>query len=125
MPAYPNLSKPITIVEALDDILLVNDVPQMNKMFLQDAFEYYGTRIMAATSLKAVTDEGAIVVHKDGAEETIEADTVIMSIGYRPLPSMAADLAGCGAAVYEIGDGAHVGNVLTCIQDAYEVASHL
>lgn len=122
---YAKEGKEVTIVEALDDILMVNDVPQMNKLFLQDAFEYYGTRIMAATSLKAVTDEGATVTHKDGSEETIEADTVVMSIGYRPLPSMAAELAGCGAEVYEIGDGAHVGNVLTCIQDAYEVASTL
>lgn len=122
---YAKEGKEVTIVEALDDILLVNDVPQMNKMFLQDAFEHYGTRVMTGTSLKAVTDAGAVVARGDGSEETIDADTVVMSIGYRPLPSMAADLAGCGASVYEIGDGAHVGNVLTCIQDAYEVASHL
>jgi 2-enoate reductase len=122
---YAKGGKEVTIVEALDDILLVNDVPQMNKLFLQDAFAYYGTRVMSATSLKAVTDEGAIVAHRDGTEEIIAADTVVMSIGYRQLPSMVAELAGCGAEVYEIGDGAHVGNVLTCIQDAYEVASRL
>lgn len=38
---------------------------------------------------------------------------------------MAGELSGCGAEVYEIGDGRRVGNVLTCVRDAYEVASHL
>lgn len=155
MKSYPNLSKPITIgkVTIKNRMMMApmdtgfgntpnnNFTPEGVEYFVRraqggfgllfsggtnvDAFEYYGTRVMAATSLKAVTDEGAVVAHKDGSEETIEADTVFMSIGYRPLPSMAAELAGCGAAVYEIGDGAHVGNVLTCIQDAYEVASRL
>ena len=36
---YAKEGKEVTIVEALDDILLVNDVPQMNKLFLQDAYE--------------------------------------------------------------------------------------
>ena len=31
--------KKVTIVEALDDILKVNDVPAMNKVMLKDAFE--------------------------------------------------------------------------------------
>lgn len=62
---------------------------------------------------------------KDGTIETIEADSVIMSVGYRSVPSIAGQLSGCNAEIYEIGDGNHVGNVLTCIQDAYEVASHL
>ena len=61
-----------------------------------------------------------------GTQNTVETpDTVIMSIGYRSVPSMAEALSGCGAEIYEIGDGNRVGNVLTCIQDAYEVASHL
>ena len=50
---------------------------------------------------------------------------MIMSVGYRPLPSMQEALAGCGAELYEIGDGAKVGNVLTCIRDAFEVTRNL
>ena len=122
---YAKEGKQVTIVEALDDILMVNDVPAMNKMMLVDAFEYYKTRVLTGTRLKEINDKGAVIERKDGTEETLEADTVIMSIGYRPVPSMAESLSGCGAEIYEIGDGNRVGNVLTCIQDAYEVASHL
>lgn len=122
---YAKEGKQVTIVEALDDILMVNDVPAMNKLMLVDAFDFYKTRVLTGTRLKEVNDSGAVVEKKDGTQETIEADTVIMSIGYRSVPSMEEDLSGCGAEIYTIGDGNRVGNVLTCIQDAYEVASHL
>ena len=122
---YAKEGKQVTIVEALDDILMVNDVPAMNKLMLVDAFAYYGTRVLTGTRLKEVNNDGAVVEKKDGTLETLDADTVVMSIGYRSVPSMAEALSGCGAEIYEIGDGNRVGNVLTCIQDAYEVASHL
>ena len=38
---------------------------------------------------------------------------------------MAQELSGCGAVVYEIGDGSQVGNILTCIRDAFEVTKDL
>ena len=38
---------------------------------------------------------------------------------------MASKLEGCGAKIYEIGDGKKVGNVLTSIKDAFEVAHNL
>lgn len=122
---YAKEGKQVTIVEALDGILMVNDVPAMNRLMLTDAFEYYGTRVLTGTRLKEINDSGAVVEKKDGMIETIEADSVIMSIGYRSVPSIAEKLSGCGAEIYEIGDGNRVGNVMTCIQDAYEVASHL
>ena len=122
---YEQEGKEISIVEALDEIMKTGDVPGMNKTMLLDAFEYYGTEILTNTRLKTVNDDGALVLMADGAEQTIPADTVIMSVGYRPLPSARTKLAGCGAEIYEIGDGSKVGNVLTCIRDAYEVAHNL
>ena len=122
---YAKEGRNVTIVEALEDILSVNDVPAMNKMMLQDAFEHYGTRILTGARLLKITSDGAVVQKADGSEETVAADNVVMAIGFKPLPSMARQLSGCGAAVYEIGDGNAVGNVLTCIRDAYEIAAHL
>ena len=122
---YAKESKDVTIVEALDETMKTNNVPAMNKIMLLDAFEYYGTKVLTSTRLNAVTDDGAVVTLSDGTTTTLEADNVIMSVGYRPLPSMQEALAGCGAELYEIGDGAKVGNVLTCIRDAFEVTRNL
>ncbi len=74
--------------------------------------------------IAAVEDVGAVVEGPDG-RQTLPADTVIIAVGFRPNPSMAPDLRGCGYEVHEIGDERHVGNILTSIWDAYEVAHTL
>ena len=122
---YAKEGKDVTIVEALDQILSLGNVPGMNKAMLLDGFEYYGTKIMTGTKLKSVLDSGAVVILPDGTEKTLNADTVIMSVGYRPVPSMKEQLADSAAEVIEIGDGRQVGNVLTCVEDAYNAARNL
>ena len=122
---YAKEGKDVTIVEALDQILNLGNVPGMNKAMLLDAFEFYGTQIYTGTRLKSVLEDGAIVELPDGTEKKLTADTVILSIGYRPLPSMKDSLKDSGIPVYEIGDGNKVGNVMSCIAEAYETAMNL
>lgn len=122
---YAKEGKDVTIVEALDQILNLGNVPGMNKAMLLDAFAFYGTKIYTGTRLKSVLADGAVVVLPDGTEKKLIADTVILSIGYRPLPSLKDSLKDIGIPVYEIGDGAKVGNVMTCIAQAYETAMDL
>ena len=122
---YAKEGKQVTVVEALDEILKLNNVPGMNKTFLLDAFDYYHVSTRTSTKLAAVTDEGAIVEHEDGSRETLPADTVVLSIGYRPVKGLAEALKDCPAQVLEIGDGSQVGNVLTCIRDAYDAVAAL
>ena len=122
---YAKEGKTVTIVELLDELMKTGNVPAMNRTMLLDAFEFYGTQILTSTRLKEITDAGAVVVLPGGEEKTLATDSVILAIGYRPLPSLAQALSGSGAKVYEIGDGAKVGNVLTCIRDAYQTAKSL
>lgn len=42
-----------------------------------------------------------------------------------PAPSMAQELAGCGAVVYEIGDGQQVSTILHAVWDGYEVGNNI
>lgn len=116
--------KQVTVVEALPQILS-GDVPSMNRQMLLDGFGYYEVKVLTGARLLAVTPEGVLLQTGDGAQERLPADSVVLSIGYRPHQSMAAQLAGCGAAVYEIGDGNGVGNILTCVREAFEVARNL
>ena len=119
---YAKEGRKVTIVEALDQILNLNNVPGMNKAMLLDAFEFYGTQIYTGTRLKSTLDDGAVVELPDGLEKKLPADTVILSIGYRSLPSMKESLSSSGIPVYEIGDGNKVGNIMSCISEAYETA---
>lgn len=120
-----NKGHEVTIVEALPGILSSGPaVPLPNTMYLRDAFALHKTPILTNTRIAAVEEVGAVVEGPDG-RQTLPADTVIIAVGFRPNPSMAPDLHGRGYEVYEIGDERHVGNILTSIWDAYEVAHTL
>lgn len=120
---YLQEGKKVTIVEALDHILSAGaPVPIQNVQMLKDAFEYYQAEILEGHKIVEVNDQGAVVENKDGKRETVEADTVIMSVGFRPLPSMKDALEDLDVDVYQIGDGRQVGSIMTAVWEAYEVA---
>ena len=77
----------------------------------------------AATSLAEVNDQGAVVEDVSTHERTqLVADSVVLAIGFRPLASLADELRSRGIEVTEVGDGRQVGNIMTAIWKAYEVA---
>lgn len=119
--------KKVTIVEALGDILSSGiGVPLPNMMMLRDGFAFYGTPLMTKTKIVAVNDEGALVENVETGERTqLEADTVVIAVGFRPVESHALDYNEMGAEIYEIGDGRKVGNIMTAIHDAYEISRNL
>ncbi len=119
--------KKVSIIEGLDNILSAGvAVPNPNKTMLIDTFEKEQTPIYTGKLLTEVTEEGAIVKDvKTGEITTIKGDQVVLAIGFRPVPSMASELYGNGYEVYEVGDGKKVGNIMTAIWDAYEVARML
>ena len=120
---YAKEGRQVTVVEALDELMKRGDAPRMNKDFLLDAFAYYSTQICISAKLTEACDEGAVLEFSDGTQRIIPCDTVIMSVGYRPLRSMKDELT--AKEIYEIGDGRQVGNVLTCIADTYKVACEI
>lgn len=124
---YIQKGKDVTIVEAMDAILSSGEgVPVPNKQMLNDYFEHYQTPILTGHKLESVNDQGAVIVSSDGEDKkTLEADTVVIAVGFRPNPSFAQDLYETGIEVYQIGDGNKVGNILTAIWDGYEVAHSL
>lgn len=121
---YIQQGKNVTIVEALDDIMSAGEaVPMQNKVMLLDAFEHYNTQILRGHRLTSINDQGALVVEtKTGVEKQLEADNVIMSVGFRPNKSIADQLSDINCEIYELGDGHSVGNILTAVWEAYEVA---
>jgi 2-enoate reductase len=125
---YCRDGREVTIVEALPDILSAGpSVPSMNANYLRDGFAYHGATVLTGTRLSAVTDKGVEVedAATTGERRTLAADTVVLALGFRPAESHAAEFAAPGVDVYEIGDGRQVGNIMTAIWEAYEVARGL
>ncbi|MDO4807741.1 MAG: FAD-dependent oxidoreductase [Coriobacteriales bacterium] len=124
---YCRDGREVTIVEALPSILSAGpSVPSMNANYLRDGFAYHGAKVLTNTRLAAITNDGAVVEDAaTGQRRTLAADTVVLSLGFRPAPSRVADYAAPGVEVFQIGDGRQVGNIMTAIWEAYEVARSL
>lgn len=122
---YAMEGKEVTVVEALPDILSAGiPVPEMNEQMLRDMLRDQKVLLKTGCRLTAVTGDGVDVAGPQG-EEHILADTVILAVGFRPRASLAKALLGAGLEVYEVGDGAKVGSVMSAVTSAYTVARNL
>ena len=105
-----------TIVEMADDLIVTKGVCLANTSFLRDFFKTNKVPVHLETKLKAIHDDGVTVVDGNGVEFKIDADSVILSVGYRPAP-----LAEKAKNVHIVGDASKVGNLRTVIWGAWDV----
>ena len=116
---YLNGKKPV-IVEMQDDLITTKGVALPNTSYLRDFFKTNRVRTFLRTGLKEIGDGYVKVQDKNGVMVKIKADSVIMSVGYRPAPCAPA-----GKNVHVIGDAASVGNLRTVIWGAWDVCMKL
>ena len=75
---------------------------------------------------KEITDQGVTVVHSDGREQFVEADTVVVAAGYLPNDGLYKALAGkTWDPPYVIGDCAKGGRIYDAIHDGARVGRTL
>lgn len=109
--------KPV-IVEMLDDILNVPHLCAANSNMLRELIRYYQIPVHTGTKVQEVRDGKAVL---EGAGE-IPCDSIISSIGY---------IAGAPLAdkdnkhIHVIGDADKVGNLMSVIWQAYDLANEL
>ena len=116
---YLQGKKPI-IVEMKDDLIAVKGICLANTSFLRDFFATNKVPVYLETKLGEVLEDGVIAIDKTGNSFKINADSVILSVGYNPAP-----LAPKGKHVHIVGDAKKVGNLRTVIWNAWDVAMKL
>ena len=116
---YLKGKKPI-IVEMQDDLITTPGVCLANTSYLRDFFKTNNVDVYLETGVCAIGDGNVTLKDKEGKEFTVEADSVVTSIGYNSAP-----LAKKGAHVHVIGDAANVGNLRSVIWGAWDVAMKL
>ena len=122
---YAQDGKEVTVVEALPKILSAGiPSPIPNGQMIPDLFEHHHVAVLEGHRLFAVED-GRAILESGGQKKVLDADSVVIAVGFRPVPSMAQELQGCGAAVYEIGDGQKVSTILHAVWDGYEVGNNI
>ena len=122
---YAQDGKEVTVVEALPKILSAGiPSPIPNGQMIPDLFEYYHVNVLENHKLSAV-ENGKAVLECDGQKKELDADSIVIAVGFCPAPSMAQELQGCGAVVYEIGDEQQVSTILHAVWDGYEVGNNI
>lgn len=108
--------KPV-IVELMEDILMVPGSCMANTSFLRDAFEFYKVPIYTGAKTRKICKDAVEIEKEDGSIETLQADTVVTSVGYNTGTSFEA-----GEHVHIIGDADRVANLMKAVWDANDLA---
>ncbi len=111
---YLKGKKPV-IVEMQDDLVVTPGVCLANTSYLRDFFQLNKVPVYLESRTTKIEDGSVTVCGKDGKEFTVPADSVILSVGYKPAP-----VATKGVKV--VGDASKVGNLRTVIWQAWDVA---
>ena len=109
-----------TIVEMLDDLICTPGICLANTSFLRDYFKVKGVPVHLETGVQEIKDSAVVVKDKEGKVFEIEADSVILSTGYKPQP-----LAEKSRHIHLVGDCSKVGNLRSVIWQAWDVAMKL
>lgn len=88
----------------------------------RDEPEIDRVKIHLGAKCKKIDDSGLTLVCKDGTEQTIAADSVVMATGFRPQKNLRKVYEDAGFDVYMIGDCNKVGNVMSATESAYSAA---
>ena len=116
---YLQGKKPV-IVEMQDDLITTPGVALANTSYLRDFFKTNKVPVYLESKTTEIRDDGVTIMDKDGKTIDIVADTVILSVGYKPAP-----VAEKSKHVHVIGDAQKVGNLRTVIWGAWDVAMKL
>lgn len=117
--------KRVTILEALPKIMAVNGpICSANKEMLEELLPFHGVDIICNAKVTGFQD-GAVSYETDGKTEKLDADSVILSVGYRSADELYHELKFDVADLYLLGDAGKVSNIMYAIWDAFEVANHI
>ncbi|MBQ4565843.1 MAG: FAD-dependent oxidoreductase, partial [Oscillospiraceae bacterium] len=109
-----------TIVEMMDDLITTPGICLANTSYLRDCFKTNKVPVHLETALCEIGKGSVTVKNKEGKTFRIPADSVILSVGYKPAP-----VAEKGRHIHVIGDAAKVGNLRSVIWGAWDVCMKL
>jgi len=112
--------KRLTIVEVLDSV--ASNMFTVNRMHLLKLLADTDVRILTGTKVLEIADEGVTIVGKDGKRNTLEADTVVLAVGFKSNYSLLEALKEKVPEVYAIGDCVEPRKVLNAIREGFRLA---
>jgi NADPH-dependent 2,4-dienoyl-CoA reductase/sulfur reductase-like enzyme len=114
--------KDVTLIDGLDYTkTIVPEYPRGLSLKLEE----YKIKILDQTMLQEITDEGARVITKDRKSVVLPAETVILSLGFKPRAELAHSFDELTTEVYYAGDCVKVGDIFTAVHGGFDTAVEL
>lgn len=111
--------KKVTIVEMQD--VIAKDASFTHRVPLVEHLDEYTTYLTSTTCTK-VTPDAVIVVDKDGNENSIPADTVIVAVGMKANTDEAESFLNSAVELYLVGDCIKPATVHEAVTSAYDIS---
>jgi len=112
--------KKLTIVEVLDNVM--RDIFVASRMYLLKLLGDANVEILTDTKVLEITDKGIAIADKDGKRSTLEADTVVLAVGFKPNGGLSRILKGRVPELYAIGDCIEPRKVINAIWEGFRAA---
>ncbi|MBU2699603.1 2-enoate reductase [Sporomusaceae bacterium BoRhaA] len=117
--------KKVTIIESMPEILNAGaPLCHANSSMLKDLMPFNHIEVCTMTKVLKVIDK-KIVITKEGVEEELSVDSVILAVGYNSNDSLYEQIKDSVDNVYLLGDARQVSNIMYAIWDAFELSRTL
>jgi 2,4-dienoyl-CoA reductase-like NADH-dependent reductase (Old Yellow Enzyme family)/thioredoxin reductase len=111
--------KKITVIEILDE--LASGVGSSFKPGLISRLAADGLTVMTGAICKKIFAEGVIITARDGKEQTLAADTVVLAAGAKPDRRLMQEIKGLAPEIYPIGDCVEPRRILEAISEGHRI----
>lgn len=108
----------VTIIEILDDILLMADHCRNNDQHLRDMLKERGINVVAPAAVTSIS-ENSLTYETDGKAKTIDCDQVIIAAGYTSNDKLAEELEDQVKSLSVVGDASEPRKIMTAVHEAY------
>ena len=92
---------------------------------LLDRLSQMGVTMLTNVKYEEVTDKGLVITNKEGQSQTIQADTIVVTCGFKPNIQLLEPLKGKVSEIYLAGDCAEPCGILEAIRDGARIGHML
>jgi len=116
-------AKKVTVVEMT--YAIASDVNLFSRFYLLNKLTELGVETAIGTTAEEVTEQGVAVVDISGNRKVIDADTVVLAVGFRSNNKLQEKLVGKVPELYSVGDCVRLGKITGAIHGGSRVARQI
>jgi len=112
--------KKVTVVEMLGKT--ASDLEPLSRMVIQEEFAAQKIRTLTGASIEEITPQGAVIAFSAGSKQELNADTIVLALGFEAQKGEWSDLK---IKVFYVGDCSSPGKIMDAIHSGFITSFYL